>query len=171
MCNLYSITRSQEAKRRLFRIKRDLTGNFPGLPAIYADTMASVVRTASDGERDFAAKPRRRSSTSATLSRPTGAACLNLNGAAAYPFRAAHGPARPRRRSNMWSSSSARTGASITFSPPTPRARASTCGTFFPKESSQPKNPVDARSSRLARAIRHQQVWQSARVKISMETE
>jgi len=83
MCNLYSITRSQEAKRRLFRIKRDLTGNFPGLPAIYPDTMASVVRTASDGERDFAAKPRRRSSTSATLSRPTGAACLNLKGAAA----------------------------------------------------------------------------------------
>jgi putative transposase len=33
------------------------------------------------------------------------------------------------------------------------------------------RNPVDARSSRLARAIRHQQVWQSARGRISIETE
>jgi hypothetical protein len=38
MCNLYSITRSQEAMRRLFRVKRDLTGNLPSLPAIFPDT-------------------------------------------------------------------------------------------------------------------------------------
>jgi len=38
-----SCTRSQEAMRRVCRIKRDLTGNFPGLPAIYPDTMAPVV--------------------------------------------------------------------------------------------------------------------------------
>jgi hypothetical protein len=31
VCNLYSITRSQEAMRRLFKVSRDLTGNFPGL--------------------------------------------------------------------------------------------------------------------------------------------
>jgi putative SOS response-associated peptidase YedK len=53
MCNLYSITRSQEAIRRLFRVKRDLTGNLPGLPAVYPDTMAPVIRTASDGEREL----------------------------------------------------------------------------------------------------------------------
>jgi putative SOS response-associated peptidase YedK len=51
MCNLYGLTRGQEAIRRLFRVKRDLTGNRPGLPAIYPDTMAPVVRTARDGER------------------------------------------------------------------------------------------------------------------------
>jgi hypothetical protein len=50
MCNLYSITRTQEAMRRLFRVQRDLLGNFPGLPAIFPDTMAPVVRTAR-GER------------------------------------------------------------------------------------------------------------------------
>ncbi len=33
MCNLYSITRNQEAMRRLFRIMRDTTGNLPALPA------------------------------------------------------------------------------------------------------------------------------------------
>ena len=44
MCNLYSITRGQEAMRRLFRVTRDLTGNLPALPAVYPDTMAPVVR-------------------------------------------------------------------------------------------------------------------------------
>ena len=32
MCNLYSITRSQEAMRRAFRVKSGLTGNLPSLP-------------------------------------------------------------------------------------------------------------------------------------------
>jgi putative SOS response-associated peptidase YedK len=53
MCNLYSITRSQEAMRRLFRIARDLTGNLPPLPAVYPDMTAPVVRTAGDGEREL----------------------------------------------------------------------------------------------------------------------
>ena len=53
MCNLYSITRTQEAMRRLFRAKRDRTGNFPGLPAVFPDTMAPVVYTAPDGEREL----------------------------------------------------------------------------------------------------------------------
>ena len=38
---------------RLFRVKRDLTGNFPSLPGVFPDTMAPVVRTAPDGEREF----------------------------------------------------------------------------------------------------------------------
>jgi putative SOS response-associated peptidase YedK len=53
MCNLYSITRSQEAMRRLFRVARDLTGNFPPLLAVYPDTLAPIVRTAQDGEREL----------------------------------------------------------------------------------------------------------------------
>jgi putative SOS response-associated peptidase YedK len=52
VCNLY--TRSQEAMRWLFRAQRDLLGNFPGLPAVFPDTMAPVVRTARDGERELA---------------------------------------------------------------------------------------------------------------------
>ncbi len=51
MCNLYSITRSQEAMRRLFRIGRGPTGNMPPLLGVFLDTMAPVVRIASDGER------------------------------------------------------------------------------------------------------------------------
>ncbi len=53
MCNLYSVTRTQEAMRRLFRVHRDLLGNFPGLPAVFPDTMAPVVHVALDGEREL----------------------------------------------------------------------------------------------------------------------
>jgi putative SOS response-associated peptidase YedK len=54
MCNLYSITRSQEAIRRAFRVMRDRVGNLPTLPGIFPDTMAPVVRNARDGERELA---------------------------------------------------------------------------------------------------------------------
>lgn len=53
MCNLYSMVRNQEAIRRLFRAKRDTTGNLPPFPAIFPDTMAPVVFTAADGEREL----------------------------------------------------------------------------------------------------------------------
>jgi putative SOS response-associated peptidase YedK len=52
MCNLYSVTRSQEAVRRAFGVMRDLTGNLPSLPAVFPDTLAPVVRTARDGDRE-----------------------------------------------------------------------------------------------------------------------
>jgi putative SOS response-associated peptidase YedK len=53
MCNLYSITRNQEAMRRLFRAVRDTAGNLPPLSAVYPDTMAPVVRVARGGEREL----------------------------------------------------------------------------------------------------------------------
>ena len=54
MCNLYSLTKSQDAMRRLFRFRRDLAGNLPPLPGIFPDGMAPVVRTGADGERELA---------------------------------------------------------------------------------------------------------------------
>jgi putative SOS response-associated peptidase YedK len=53
MCNLYSITRSQEAIRRAFRVMRDRMDNLPSLPGIFPDTLASVVRNRRDGEREL----------------------------------------------------------------------------------------------------------------------
>ena len=50
MCNLYSITRSQDAMRRLFEVADDLTGNLPPMPAVFPDMLAPVVRVA-EGER------------------------------------------------------------------------------------------------------------------------
>ena len=44
MCNLYSLTRSQDAMRRLFAIDEDRVGNLPPLPDIFPDQMAPIVR-------------------------------------------------------------------------------------------------------------------------------
>ena len=54
MCNLYSVTTNQEAIRSLFRVERDLAGNLPGLPALFPDSLAPVVRTGPDGVRELA---------------------------------------------------------------------------------------------------------------------
>jgi putative SOS response-associated peptidase YedK len=53
MCNLYSITSSQEAIGRAFRVMRDRTGNLPALPAVYPDSMAPAVHVAPDGAREL----------------------------------------------------------------------------------------------------------------------
>src|ERR1019366_4244455 len=52
MCNLYSMTKSQDAIRRLFQVTRDSTGNLPPLPGVFPDYPAPVVRHA-DGEREL----------------------------------------------------------------------------------------------------------------------
>jgi putative SOS response-associated peptidase YedK len=54
VCNLYSITKSQQAIRDLVKAMRDLAGNVPPLPAIFPDRLAPVVRTAADGVRELA---------------------------------------------------------------------------------------------------------------------
>ena len=46
MCNLYSITRSQDAMRQLFAVAHDLTGNLPPLPGVFPDYLAPIVRLA-----------------------------------------------------------------------------------------------------------------------------
>jgi putative SOS response-associated peptidase YedK len=52
MCNLFSITKAQDAMRALFRVSRDLTGNLPPMPGIFPDYPAPIVRLA-DGEREL----------------------------------------------------------------------------------------------------------------------
>jgi putative SOS response-associated peptidase YedK len=53
MCNLYSLTRSQDAIRRAFRVMRDRPGNLAPLLAVYPDSLAPVVHIASNGEREL----------------------------------------------------------------------------------------------------------------------
>ncbi len=53
MCNLYSLTRGQEAIRRAFRVMRDRAGNLPPLPAVYPDSLAPAVHVSLDGEREL----------------------------------------------------------------------------------------------------------------------
>ena len=44
MCNLYSLTRAQDAMRQLFPRLTDLTGNLEPQPEIYPDQSAAIVR-------------------------------------------------------------------------------------------------------------------------------
>jgi putative SOS response-associated peptidase YedK len=44
MCNLYSMTRSRDTIRNLFRVDQDRTRDQPPLPAIFPDQLAPVVR-------------------------------------------------------------------------------------------------------------------------------
>src|ERR1700741_2774881 len=53
MCNLYSMTKGQDAIRQLFRVTRDRAGNLPPLPGIFPDMMAPVIRRGQDGEREL----------------------------------------------------------------------------------------------------------------------
>jgi putative SOS response-associated peptidase YedK len=53
MCNLYSLTRTQDAMRALFRVTKDLTGNLPPMPGVFPDYPSPIVRKA-DGERELA---------------------------------------------------------------------------------------------------------------------
>jgi putative SOS response-associated peptidase YedK len=55
MCNLYSITTTQQAMRNLFKVRPqwDRLGNFPGKPAVFPDGEAPVVRRGEDGEREL----------------------------------------------------------------------------------------------------------------------
>ncbi|WP_457489182.1 SOS response-associated peptidase [Tardiphaga sp. P5_C10] len=53
MCNLYSMTKTQDAIRQLFRVTKDIAGNLPPMPGIFPNRMAPIVRN-TDGERELA---------------------------------------------------------------------------------------------------------------------
>lgn len=54
MCNLYNVTTTQEAIRRLFRVGRDLAGFNEPSRDVYPNYAAPVVRVGEDGEREVA---------------------------------------------------------------------------------------------------------------------
>jgi putative SOS response-associated peptidase YedK len=49
VCNLYSVTKGQQAIRDLTRAMSDRTGNLPPLPGVFPDYSAPIVRNQSDG--------------------------------------------------------------------------------------------------------------------------
>ncbi|SFP24828.1 SOS response-associated peptidase [Tranquillimonas alkanivorans] len=49
MCNLYSITRSQDAMRQVFDVVEDRAGNVPPMPEVYPDYRAPIVRSVPEG--------------------------------------------------------------------------------------------------------------------------
>ena len=50
MCNLYSVTKGQQAIRQLTLALSDTTGNLPSMPAVFPDYAAPVVRNRPGGE-------------------------------------------------------------------------------------------------------------------------
>ena len=53
MCNLFSMTKGQQAIREFAGAMRDTTGNLPMLPGIFPDYAAPIVRTGADGVREL----------------------------------------------------------------------------------------------------------------------
>ena len=53
MCNLFSMTKGQQAIRELAGAMRDTTGNLPILPGIFPAYAAPIVRTGADGVREL----------------------------------------------------------------------------------------------------------------------
>ena len=49
MCNLYAVTKGQQAIRDLTRAMVDRTGNLPPIPGIFPDYPAPLVRNTPDG--------------------------------------------------------------------------------------------------------------------------
>jgi putative SOS response-associated peptidase YedK len=49
MCNLYAVTKGQQAIRELTRAMSDRTGNLPPLPGVFPDYTAPIVRNTVDG--------------------------------------------------------------------------------------------------------------------------
>ena len=49
MCNLYSLTKGQQAFRELTRAMHDRAGNLPPMPGIFPDYVAPIVRTGPEG--------------------------------------------------------------------------------------------------------------------------
>ncbi len=49
MCNLYSLTKSQDAIRYRFAVTKDSAGSMPSLPGIFPNDLAPVVRVGDDG--------------------------------------------------------------------------------------------------------------------------
>jgi putative SOS response-associated peptidase YedK len=53
VCNLYSITKGQQAIHQFARAMLDRAGNLPPLPGIFPDYAAPIVRNGPDGVREL----------------------------------------------------------------------------------------------------------------------
>jgi putative SOS response-associated peptidase YedK len=93
MCNLYSMTKPQDAMRAIYRVVRDRTGNLPSMPGIFPDYPAPIVRMA-DGERELAtARWGMPSPAFALKGRTTDSGVTNVRNTASPHWRRWLGPA------------------------------------------------------------------------------
>jgi putative SOS response-associated peptidase YedK len=89
MCNLYSMTRPQDAVRQFFpeNPPRDRVGNMPPLPGIFPDYQAPIVRTGADGRELVMARWGMPSPQFALKGRKTDPGVTNVRNAASPHWR------------------------------------------------------------------------------------
>lgn len=92
MCNLYSLTRSQQAIRELARAMADRTGNLPPLPGIFPDYAAPIVRAGPEGRELAMARWGMPSPAFALKGRTTDPGVTNVRNTASPHWRRWLGP-------------------------------------------------------------------------------
>ena len=92
VCNLYSLTRGQQAIRELSRAMHDRTGNLPLLPGVFPDYGAPVVREGADGRELVLARWGMPSPLFALKGRKTDPGVTNIRNAGSPHWRRWLGP-------------------------------------------------------------------------------
>ena len=92
MCNLYSVTKSQQAIRELYRAMRDRTGNMPPLPGVFPDYAAPIVRNTADGRELTMARWGMPSPVFALQGRKTDPGVTNIRNVSSHHWRQWLGP-------------------------------------------------------------------------------
>lgn len=87
MCNLYSMTTSQQAIRDFARVMRDGAGNLPPLPGIFPDYAAPIVRQGDGGRELVMARWGMPSPAFALKGRKTDAGVTNVRNTASPHWR------------------------------------------------------------------------------------
>jgi putative SOS response-associated peptidase YedK len=87
MCNLYSVTKGQQAIRELTRAMHDRTGNLPPLPGIFPDYPAPIVRNQAEGRELMMARWGMPSPVSALKGKNTDPGVTNVRNLASPHWR------------------------------------------------------------------------------------
>ena len=92
MCNLYSVTKGQQAIREFTKALHDITGNMPSLPGVFPDYAAPIVRNTAEGRQLTKARWGMPSPQFALKNRKTDSGVTNIRNAASPHWRRWLGP-------------------------------------------------------------------------------
>jgi putative SOS response-associated peptidase YedK len=101
LCNLYSVTRGQQAIREFTGAVRDRTGNLPPMPGIFPDYSAPIVRNQPEGRELMMARWGMPSAVFARNGKKSDPGVTNVRNATSPHWRRWLGIERqPRKRSS-----------------------------------------------------------------------
>jgi putative SOS response-associated peptidase YedK len=93
MCNLYSVTKGQQAIREFTKALHDIIGNMPSLPGVFPDYAAPIVRNTTEGRHLTMARWGMPSPAFALQNRKTDSGVTNIRNTASAHWRCWMGPA------------------------------------------------------------------------------